>query len=81
MAPDQKHGNHQKDTPDKGENATKTGGVHPVVIVLIGMVLALAVFIALYATDFTLTHLGWSVPALALSAFLVFYGSRKLRRK
>lgn len=79
--PDRKQDSNLNDSAENGLNAAKPGGFHPVVKMLIGMALALAVFIALYFIDFALIHLIWSVPALALSALLIFSGSRKLRQK
>ena len=57
-----------------GPNKTKH-----VITVLLGMAVALGVFIALYVIDFVLADLAWCVPALALAGFLIFSGSRKLR--
>lgn len=80
MTPDQKPDSHLKDPHGNGGGAAKTGGFHPVAMILIGMAVALGVFIALYTIHFSLIDLAWCLPALALSAFLVFCGSRKLRR-
>lgn len=55
--------------------------VNPIVTVLLGMGIALGVFVALYVMEFRWIHLAWCLPALALAALLVFGGARKLRGK
>lgn len=51
------------------------------VLILLGLVGTLAVLVCLFTLDFTWFSLVYYVPALAVSAFLVFYGRARLNRK
>lgn len=53
---------------------------NPVALVLIGMAAALGVLVTLFLIDFRLSDLLWCVPALAVSALLIFRGAKKPKR-
>lgn len=62
--------------PAEGKAATVA-----VALVLLGMLGAVAVFVALAVSDFTWVQLAYYLPALGVSALLVFVGARRLKRK
>lgn len=70
--------------PDTGKNmplAMQAMGRWPMVMVVIGMLGALAAMVALFTLEFHLIELVYYVPGLGISALLIFGGIGRLRNK
>jgi hypothetical protein len=54
--------------------------VFPLIMILLGVAIAVGVFVALLALEFVWIDLAYYVPALALSGALIFVGRAKARK-